>query len=810
MKLSLLLLLIATVTPEVRFLEGLRERRLYRLAEIECREQLAASNLSDPRRIDLVIQLALIHIDRALDAKSAERAVHWENALRVCDEHLERYPTMPRSLLIVLQRALVSIARGEVEQLEAIGTPDESQRLAAANEHLREAIRQLEKVRETIEAARNGLKPELLAEGGFGAEELDSLAGNVALETARALSRQAACFSQGSADRDDALLRAVGLLEPLAAKSPADDFVWRARLELLGGLRQLGRNDSAQEQLATWIATAPPEGLADSVFAERLRLLLAAERFDEALALAEQSPQHAAADADLARIETFVAVWRRQPEDRLVQSINSLLHRVRQQHGPAATRRAEAFVGRAFATSPSANNPEGLVAAAEHLFHAGKYDEALATYDRAAEAFLQSGKVEESFSTALTAATIDRERGNLASAADRYRKLALSQPQQKQAATAHQAAILSLADALRGDPAKHDNPAIALYEQMLKEHVSKWHDSPTADDARWWLAQFLARSGKTSESLAVLAVIPATSQYADEAVELAGQLYALLLAPLPRDSAEARETLVRATAHLQPLVLSANQQWPESWTPLQRAAALSLSQLHLKYGLQGHEYAQRMLLAALRGTPAAEPDWQSDAASLLIVALVRGGQTGQAMQWLQPTAGQRPSNALSLLDALLAELQRAAAAEKSALAGILLSAVDMTAARSKGDAEMEALLVRYRAAALAGLGRDQEALTLYQTLAPQKPRDGDLQEEYARLLAREDSTAAREQALRQWQAVERGCKQGSERWFRARLARIELLQALARHDEAAKLLALTRLVHPDLGGVEMRAKFEAL
>jgi hypothetical protein len=144
------------------------------------------------------------------------------------------------------------------------------------------------------------------------------------------------------------------------------------------------------------------------------------------------------------------------------------------------------------------------------------------------------------------------------------------------------------------------------------------------------------------------------------------------------------------------------------------------------------------------------------------------------------------------------------------LAGVLLSAVDTAAAQSKGDAEMESLHVRYRAAALAGLRRDQEALAIYKILAPKRPRDGDIQEEYAQLLARADSTAAREQALRQWQAVERGSRSGNKRWFRARLARIALLQQLDRRDEAAKLLALTRLVHPELGGAEMRARFEAL
>src|SRR5690606_33746731 len=128
-----------------------------------------------------------------------------------------------------------------------------------------------------------------------------------------------------------------------------------------------------------------------------------------------------------------------------------------------------------------------------------------------------------------------------------------------------------------------------------------------------------------------LATISAVDEHATAAVELAGILYAQSLEALPRDSAEAREALGRATLHLQPMVLGADQRWPQSWTRIQRAAALALAKLHLKYGLPGHDYAQRMLLAALRGAPAPDSDWQTEAAGLLIVALVRGGQTGQAI-----------------------------------------------------------------------------------------------------------------------------------------------------------------------------------
>lgn len=810
MKLCAFLLLFALAAPDIEYLEGLRERRLYQRAERECLQRLAANELSEADRAELVIQLALTHAAQAVDEPAATRDTKWWQAARVCDEYREIYSDTPRSLLVTLQRALIDIARGEVAQLEAEGMADEAKRLGSANEYIRQGIHLLEEVREAVEKARNGLGPELVAEGGFGEHELASLAGNVALQMGRALSRQAACFPAESPDRDDALLRSLELLKPLAAKLPADDFVWQARLELLACLRQLGRVDDALEQLDTWITAAPSEIYAGELFAERLRLLLAADRVREALKLAEQPPTSPSASADMARLETLIASWQTNPEDKLTEAIHELVAQVRQRNRPATTRRAEAIVGRTFASSPSVDNPHSLLAAADFLCNSGRVDEALATYDRAAAAFAESGNAAERFSAALTAATLEKSRGELSSAVERYRRLALSQPTHELAAAAHQAAILALADQLRDEPAVSDGTAVSLYAELLAEHISTWKDSPTADDARWWQAQFLASQNRLAEALAALAQIATSSEHAQQAVELAGNLYVRLLDLSRRESDQSRELLLHATAHLQPLVLEADQRWPKSWTPLQRSAAIALARLHLQYGPHGQEYAQRMLLSALRGAPPPEPEWRTDAAPLLIVALVRGGQSGEALKWLEQTSGQRASDALALLDALLAELQSAPASQESALAGVLLSAVDRVATGSKNDAEMHSLLVRYRAAALAGLGRDQEALTIYTKLAPQRPRDGDVQEGYARLLGRSDSSAGREQALRQWRAVERGSRQGGPRWFRARLAHIELLKQLGRHDEAAKLLALTRLSHPDLGGEEMRGRFEAL
>ena len=55
------------------FIEGLRARRLFSLAETYCRDRLAEADLSDPDRAELVIELARTYAQHALNTSPAER-----------------------------------------------------------------------------------------------------------------------------------------------------------------------------------------------------------------------------------------------------------------------------------------------------------------------------------------------------------------------------------------------------------------------------------------------------------------------------------------------------------------------------------------------------------------------------------------------------------------------------------------------------------------------------------------------------------------------------------------------------------------
>jgi hypothetical protein len=119
-------------------------------------------------------------------------------------------------------------------------------------------------------------------------------------------------------------------------------------------------------------------------------------------------------------------------------------------------------------------------------------------------------------------------------------------------------------------------------------------------------------------------------------------------------------------------------------------------------------------------------------------------------------------------------------------------------------------LDRYHASALAAAGHSAEAITIMQRLAEQFPRDGAIQEEHLRLLSQTNDRATLTRALAGWREMEKKTKRGSSRWFTARYAQAEALYRLGKSEDVAKLIELTRVLHPELGGDALRTKFEQL
>ncbi|MEO0529567.1 MAG: hypothetical protein AAF266_03215 [Planctomycetota bacterium] len=464
-------------------------------------------------------------------------------------------------------------------------------------------------------------------------------------------------------------------------------------------------------------------------------------------------------------------------------SLGADLDRASSRYAPAATDTTSAV--------------DQLVAKAAEHFRGGRIDEAVATLDRAAGQAYASGATGKAYELSLTAAEARRSQGQLLDAARRYRDQALTNPRDPRAAKAHFAACDAMAAIVDPTPDVLDE-----YDQLLRQHANTWPDAGTADVAQWRRVELLAKRQRWERLLNEVRTVDTEDPRYLRARELLVVAHASLL----REGAS-RERFEAARGELESIVVGSPPRWPAEWTPLQRDAALALARGALDLGDDGVGYAQQLLSKGLKGTPLPSITWRQEAATLAAVAALAQHEIDAAGGWLHDGGFRlRPQEVRRVLSAALAQIPRAAAIPLSRQADDLLDTLTALAHAEDGS---EGASLR-RAKALRQAGRDDAALKQYAELAEQRPDDRSVQVAYATLLGKSSAPEDRDKALQRWRAIEARTKPSTDEWFDARLARLRLMIERGDRDAAAKLLSLTRLLAPTLGGERLRGEFADL
>ncbi|MDZ7615968.1 MAG: hypothetical protein U1E05_03125, partial [Patescibacteria group bacterium] len=166
---------------------------------------------------------------------------------------------------------------------------------------------------------------------------------------------------------------------------------------------------------------------------------------------------------------------------------------------------------------------------------------------------------------------------------------------------------------------------------------------------------------------------------------------------------------------------------------------------------------------------------------------------------------------LGTLDGLARAGRQASADVRRELATLQLQTIELIGPRwNELHAGQQRRVDRLHAQALADAGRMADALAAYAELARLQPDDAAVQESYAALLSDQDDGESRRLALARWRAIEKRTQPDTERWYRVKYAIAQLHLREGRADQAAKMIDLLELLHPELGGPAMKARFHAL
>src|SRR5438128_2479503 len=106
--LSLLLRIVAAgeESSDGQFVQGLRERQLFRLAESFCEKRLADAKLPLPERADLVVHLSQTCVDHARSLPPDQADPLWAKSVAATDDFARDFPRSTWRLVVGAQKGL--------------------------------------------------------------------------------------------------------------------------------------------------------------------------------------------------------------------------------------------------------------------------------------------------------------------------------------------------------------------------------------------------------------------------------------------------------------------------------------------------------------------------------------------------------------------------------------------------------------------------------------------------------------------------------------------------------------------------------
>lgn len=794
------------------FIDGLLERRLYPLAAQYCQDQLARGDLSQTRRTALVVDLSRTYTTWAIHSPPAERADRWKRAEGVIEEFLAREKENPFQMLARRQAALVPLAQGALalQETESAGEPEPF--LQIARQQLHKGIRMLEQLR--LDVGRQ------LDQGTFNENQehltpnqLAILRRRINAQFANALLNQARCFPEPSPERINALQRARQPLQSLAAvRNPIE---WTSRLQFLTCLRLLGEVEPLRARAEQYLEEHPADDVVAGIQMELARQFSTEKKYLEALDLlgiSRPSGPRVRAEIDFLELELLLVAATQtsgKKAKQWLQRASNQTHNIEREHGPYWMRRAESLLGRYVTSATGTQDAKMLARTAQGLYRAGKFPEALDLYDRAAKRAAGAGQASRAFQFAYTAAMIEHQRQKYTEARKRLLKLARENISQSQAAEAHLMGVYNFAQSLRGQP----DPDLNTYLQLLREHLDHWPEAATANQARIWLAKIYEARKQWDQAAKLFdKVDPASTQF-PAAVSGAATCYEQHCQALARRQDPAlREEATEAANRLEAVARKLLEKPNTANATTAVIAANGSAQIRMQYTGKGFQQVDQLLQAVLNILPENSLALRARLRLLRVYALAgQRNQMAAAKRELMAVEVPPAPDLLRLIEGLNVLLANSKQGPREKLAQLQLACFEKLDLDRNGlDKNRPIELPLAEAVALAAADRSHEALTILKALALKNPQNGSVQTAYATLLLQEDDPNAWNMALAKWREIESRSQHKSPRWFEAKYAQADLQKKLGNPQQAARIIRMTQVLHPNLGGEKMKNRFMAL
>ena len=400
-------------------------------------------------------------------------------------------------------------------------------------------------------------------------------------------------------------------------------------------------------------------------------------------------------------------------------------------------------------------------------------------------------------------------------------------PRHERSAATHLLWAFCLGKQFESAPSETHRSEFVAALSSLRE---RYTDQPEAAEAAWLLGQTLERQQRFLEAIDLLASVPEKHTRHDEAWAGIARCHEKNLLRLRTEGKPTADTEAAAIKQLMPKAQAivqasgaASAPRPDddiersrgaNATPLAMNAARSellvrLARLLLEKQPPDDKTADQLLAFVIAQSQ--ERDWLRAAKQLRVVSLAGQRRIDEADRLIESLEASGPDELLALLDGLASVTARCDVGTQRLVAELQLRASQsMADAPAKLTEPQRVRMWRARAEAFAATGQPSKAVAVYQQLVEKSPRDPKLLRTAAEMFESLESTAGNQQAKMTWRKLEAVLKAGSLEWLDARWHVIRSCRKLGENAEADKLLKVTKLLYPDLGGDAMRAKFDDL
>ena len=724
-------------------------------------------------------------LDRAAQQSGAavDRRGRWAETVVLLDDFIAKNPDVEAAPLIRFQAAVYRWAEGQSFAEESELAPSDAPARAGAIRSLDDSVRRFRAI---------AIKP---------AEAADPFGQNLRFRLARAIADRSKFEPEGDPARAASEREALGLLDATLTAPGLREFARLLRSELATRLGLFGQAQMEIEQ-AEKLNPPPP---ASALLEARVAALIGRRQFDEARKTID-SAKVAEPLKGLGTLRVVLARRREIPAGKDRKEFDDEAFRVAERFRGSSRpegRRALMELARAIDEPAAAAPPEWWDLMAEGHQRLGNPTRAGRLEAKGADRAEASGQAEK-------AATLRYKAGAYLFEAEKFAEAdrLLSKVRDAQASPKDlkgRAGMLRVLARGRAVATREPGASKAAYLDALEGQVRDFPVEPATGEARWLLGQVRLAAGRPEEALALWSGIPhGHLRWLEARLLIADRLReSVEIQRINRDSSAIAEKMDRARKSLR-AGLDAASEGPET-------AALTLQLARLELTLDAGHPAEALDACDRLLKQAARPDQHRMARLYRMVALAQAGRASEAEQIARDEA--RTANPVDLLPALRLLNRSTGEAESElnrrrlgliarALSGRLLDHLDQLPVASRDEARL------HHARALLFSGDLTAAKKeIADWGGPVENIDDELLRELADTYQRLDAFVLAIDAERFRSSR---LTPGSLPWLESRYGMALAYYRADRLKEARQILITTAILHQDLGGGELRTKFEKL